>query len=206
MKLTVTILILLIASAAFPQAMDIEFDLNTPTYDTFYSDNQLNYSKSQNISLSFGIFTYNWQQENIKSRKGLVFHRQSVTMKSITENPYSSSYQAHNLRFCYQRKMIEFKSADLIAGLGTGFSAISKENQTEGEGPFSNMPDFTWHVTPDLKMIVPLGARISVVFGAKAVLLLGDKEATFPFKSGIMFSVGIELNGGREFKKPKTHL
>jgi len=210
MKLTATILILFIASAAFSQAMDIEYNCNIPTHEPFERDDPYDYLKSRVLSFTVGFYTKNWQQEEATSRKGFIFHRHAVKFEPITENPYVREYQVIFLQFGYQRKLWEYRNSDLIAGFETGMAFID-DNQNADIG-FPNFPETSWNISPTLKLYIPLGTRVSAVIGAQCVVFLNKdtkspfKSATSPLKSGVIFSVGVEFNGGRKFKKPKTHL
>ncbi|MBT3316804.1 hypothetical protein HN388_02400 [bacterium] len=204
MKLTATILILFIASAAFSQAMDIEYNCNIPTYEPLDLDDSYNYNKLRSLSLTVGFYSNNWQQEDVTSRKGFIFHRHAFKFEPITENPYTREYQALFLQFGYQRKLWEYRNSDLIAGFETGMVFI--DDNHSADVPFGNLPETSWNISPTVKLFVPMGERVSAVFGAQGIIFLKDKLTTNPFKSGVIFSVGIELNGGREFNKPKTHL
>lgn len=204
MKLTATILILFIASAAFPQAMDIEFNCNIPTYEPLDLDDSINYQKSSSLSLTVGFFSKNWQQEDVTSRKGFIFHRHAVKFGSIANPSYPREYQALFLQFGYQRKLLEYRKSDLIAGFETGMAFID-DNQG-ADVLFGNWPETSLNISPAVKLFIPMGARASAVFGAQGVIFLKDRQTTNPFRSGVVFSVGVELNGGRKFNKPKTHL
>lgn len=194
--LTLLLLALTPVGEAAAQAMDFDFDLTVPTHDSPDVDGERLYNTDVRFNFGFGIHSRDFRRDERRHRWGLVFNRQSVHTHSVEPSEFWSSYINFSIQASYERLLWSQPRFDVVGGLATGPAIVSRTGHpTEScNTAFCNFPDGSWVVTPSLRVMVPVFDAVKFTAGVRAFLYTADKASIFPFESGPVLTVGLEVS------------
>ncbi|MBC8424345.1 hypothetical protein H8E07_09500 [bacterium] len=96
----------------------------------------------------------------------------------------------------------------VVLGLGLGFAARSLRNENAGwnycDSPFCNSPDFSWTVSPGVRVFVPLAGKLSATVGVRGNYFAEGWGRYTPFESGTMVLAGVSWSFG-PVDRPAPH-
>lgn len=192
-SLVVVVLSLVAAEDAASGALDFVIDLDTPA----------------------AAASPDWQREPIDTRSGLAFglgyssraafaprgafrFGAVVGRRSLTASAASSYYDGHEYtEFRIQGRAI----ADVLrrgrvvlsAELALGLSFLSDDIPCNEM--FCELPESATIATPAVRASIRLSSRTGVVAGIRYPAYLNDWQSTFPFMSGMVIGLGLEVAG-----------
>ena len=100
--------------------------------------------------------------------------------------------------FKYQHALLRSRRANLVLGLGVGLSFRTDINENIDwnycDSAFCNLPEYEWVFTPGVQAIIPVVGNLSFTAGLEYNGTFEEAMATFPYQSGLLYLVGLELN------------
>ena len=177
--------------------MAFSYDLNTPSYDEPEYSDQREFTTDPGLTLGFGFYSRSVCSDCAATRIGLVIGYQSMTVKPLGLDQ-GVKYQAVNVQAAVDHRIYGSPRLNLTIGAAFGPSFIS--NNTPNNELFGNSMQINLLVSPNLKVVLPIFEKVSATIEARGAFLTGDRDTTFPFDSGGILAVGIEVHSGRKVK------
>ncbi len=110
---------------------------------------------------------------------------------------WSSKVRVTSLQLLYERKLLaarRFRVAlDLGGGLGWFHRSDLRGLSDNCDTAFCGLPQFTWILSPGLRLFVPVHGMIGLTAAARWDAYTVAASESVPFDSGFVFLVGIEL-------------
>ena len=182
--------------SAFAQAMAFSYDLNTPSYDEPRNSGQGEFTTDSGLTLGWGIYSRPVCSDCAATRIGLVIGYQAMTVKYDGIDYSGVEYQAVNVQAAVDHRLYGAPRLNLTIGVALGPSFINTSNPES----FFGFPETALLVSPNLKVVLPVFEKASATIEARGAFLTGDRETTFPFESGGILAVGIEVHSGPKVK------
>lgn len=177
------------------QAFYAGLDLNSPTSEIPPGYQGAERTKDLGMAYSFGFFSNSFIDGGGVTRTGLVVRKRSLTTQADTLDPSDFYYRETSLQFVVDRRLVRNRKLLLTAGAGIGTTFIDGEWEN---GPVSSddwgWPEGYWVFTPSIRAAYRSGYPVTVYAEAKNTFYSGDKAKTFPFQSGLVFAVGVQVN------------
>ena len=183
------------APVALGQALYLGLDLNSPSHDIPPGYQGAERSKDLSQGFSVGWFSKSFFDGKGVTRVGFVFRRRELTTQAATLDPSEWYYRATSAQFILDRKLFLNRWLLLTGGAGFGLTFFTEEWENGDTSPDAwNLPDTCWIFSPGIRAAFHSDFPITAFVEARGTVYLRDNEVTFPFKSGVVFSLGAQLN------------
>lgn len=180
----------ILAGPAFGQAFDFAFDLNTPAADSPKYSRQAPIDVDAGLGWSFGYFGKSAFAEGGALRLGLLLGRQSMKVGTVGGYP-KYNYTAFRIQGRGDIRLWANRNFHLSGGLAAGLTFLS-DNIPCNEF-FCGLPSSVVEITPNLRITGRISDTFSLFLDARGSVYLSDHDSTFPFTSGAILSVGVEI-------------
>lgn len=183
------------AGFAHGQALELSFDLNTPASRASpFSEGDM-FDVTSAPAFGVGIYSKHAFAGGSPFRIGVHVGRQALSVKGLEDNLSNGEYSALNFQVCTDLLLLGSQRFKLSGGLAPGLAVFSHSSNS-----YLNLPELAIFLTPSLRTTIRLLSRMSCVFEAKWPVYFAFDDP-FPFRSGGILVVGLEVGGTRRHNK-----
>lgn len=180
--------------SAFAQAMHFSYDLNSPSYSEPRYAGQSEFTKDTGLTLGFGFYSRPVCADCSATRIGLVIGYQEIFTTPVGQDLFKVKHKAVNIQAAVDRRVFRSSRLNLAVGVALGLSFIS--NNIPCNELFCGVAKTSLLVSPNLKAILPVSSNVSATIEVRGAVLTDDRATTFPFKTGGIVAIGIEVHSG----------
>lgn len=192
--ITTLFLVLLSASAAWGQAWDVMLDVGGSVADAPYPYPELTGVDANVPGFGIGLFSRAYVPGESPWRKGLVIRRRTIDTRFADRPEWNARHAALTFQLALGRLLTTLGPARVSAELGAGFSFFS-DDFDDGNPDNWDFPSGSLELSPGLQVTVPVTTHLGLLAGGRWTIYLDGEEDTFPFKSGPVAFLGVQLSG-----------
>lgn len=189
------LLVLLTASAARGQAWDVMLDLNGPVAGRPYPGPEMTGVDANLPGLGMGFFNRAYVPGEHSWRWGLVIRRRTADTSYADRPEWNARHAALTFQLAVGRLLMARGPLLISAELGAGFT-IFTDDFDDGNPDNWGLASGTRELSPGLQLALPVGAQVGLLAGGRWTFYLDGEEDTFPFQSGPVTFLGVQLGGG----------
>jgi hypothetical protein len=178
------------------QAISVEYDLNTPAYTEPENPGGTEFDVEQGFSMRAGFMSQNYATSKARHRWSFFVGHQSLETTPHVTNPNTTKHSANSLEVGHDWLVFERSRVCLSLGVSAGLVLINHADGYANSGDsFSiELPDGGWQLSGFGRCEFPVSSKFGLMVGIRGWLLTRDREDMFPFESGPVVSVGIQLS------------
>jgi len=185
-------LIFMGCGTAYPQVLNLSLDFNTPVTHSSRFNSGKTVKVDPALAFGFAIYTKSVFSDESSGRLGFFVGRQKLTVKFSEEVFDSVEYTALTVQGAAELRLVGGSSLNLSAGLAMGLSFMTDSSPCNEA--FCNLPESAVLITPLLRAAFKISPKIAGYLAARGPYFVPDRHSIYPYKSGVVFAVGIELN------------
>ena len=186
----------LVPALVHGQAISIEYELNTPAYSSEGYEGAPELDYSRRLSMRVGYLSKNFANSDRTQRWSLfVAHRGLDTILPAIA-PEVRHYSANSIEAGYERLVFKRPWICLSFGVSAGAAVVTHEDiySRQCDTLLCNSSDGGLFLTGSGTCVFPVSTKIGFVIGARGWVPSKGREAMFPFESGPVLSVGLQLS------------
>lgn len=187
------------SATAYGQVLDFLLDLNTPASHAQNTPESASLDVDAEIGFSLSYFSRSQFDDGWRSRWGIMVGRQGLGVAPVGAVGSSVSHTALNVQAGGDWRVVGSPRLNLSAGVVGGLSFMS--NSAPCSEVFCNLPESVVLLSPNLKAAMRLSSRVSGILETRGSVYMTDSDATFPFRSGVIFAVGLEVRSSPRKKE-----
>ncbi len=172
----------------------LSFDFNTPAAEAARSWGQEPKEVSSGLAFGLGLHNKSVFTGSSPFRFGIEVGRQKLTVGLPGFPGSDTSYTAFNVLGSADRRVVGSSNLNLSVGMAMGLSFMNDSRPCNE--PFCNLPESVVLVTPRIKVAMRVSRKVAIFCDTRWATFLNDRGSTYPYKSGIVFAIGIEHFGG----------
>lgn len=180
-----------LAGPAFGQAFDFSFDFNTPAADEPKYSYQAPIDTDGGLGWTFGYFGRGAFAEGGAFRWGVLLGRKTMKVKRWGENE-GYKYSVLRIQGTSDLRLWANRNFHLTGGLAAGLAFFG--DNIPCNDSFCAWPSAAVEITPNLRLTGRISDGISLFLDARGSLYMSDATATFPYTSGVILAVGVEIS------------
>jgi len=198
MALGLLVSLALVAEKATGQALELVFDLSTPATEI----SRYNASDPADVSpgLAFGLGYYSRPalEEGDRLRLGVLVGRRALRVSQSGSFTSEYDYSEFRIQGRAAVDILRSRNVAVCGEVALGLSFMS-DNVPCNE-MFCELPGTAIIATPCIRTNLRVSQRVSALVEYKYSAYLDEPETTYPFKSGSVLAIGIEVSA----RKPKA--
>lgn len=189
-------LLALVPALVHGQAISIEYDLNTPAYSSEGYEGAPDLDYSRRLSMRVGYLSKNFANSDGTQRWSLLFAHRGLDTMPPEIAPNVRHYSANSVEAGYDRLVFKRPWIGVSFGVSAGAAVITHEDiySRQCDTLLCNSSDGGLFLTGSGTCEFPVSTKIGLVIGARGWVLSKGREAMFPFESGPVLSVGLQLS------------
>lgn len=190
------LLVVLVPALVHGQAISIEYDLNTPAYRTQGYEGAPDLDYSRRLSMRVGYLSKNFANSDRTQRWSLFSAHRGLDTMPPEIAPNVRHYSANSVEAGYDRLVFKRPWIGVSFGASAGAAVVTHEDlySRQCDTLLCNSSDGGLFLTGSGTCVFPVSTKIGFVIGARGWVLSKGREAMFPFESGPVFSVGLQLS------------
>lgn len=177
--------------AAYSQAVDITFDLNTPVSDLHPRGFPARPDLRAGVGFNLGYFPQGTFADNALGRMGFVVGRKRVSDKANGGVGREGPYTAYRVQGRADLNIWRNGPLNLRGGIALGLDFMT--DSAPCNELFCGLPEPVVLVSPSVSAAVRISSKVSGIVEFRGSLYMTDRHTTFPFESGVVLSIGLEL-------------
>lgn len=190
--LLVIALTFMCCGSAYTQVLNLSFDFNTPATQSPRFNSGQAVEVDPSLAFSAGVFTKSVFSDESRGRFGFFVGRQKLTVRK-SENKFDSvEYTAFTVQGATEFRVVGNANLNLSAGLAVGLSFLTDSSPCNEI--FCDLPESAVLFTPLLRGAFRISPKFASYLEARWTYFMPDNHSIYPFESGVVFAVGIELN------------
>ncbi len=178
------------------QAISIEYDLNTPAYRSEGYEGAPDLDYSRRLSMRVGYLSRNFANSDRTQRWSLYFSHRGLDTTPLGIAPEVRHYSANSVEAGYERLVFKRPWTCVSFGVTAGAAVVTYKDiySRQCDTLLCNSSDGGLFLSGVGTCVIPVTPKIGFVIGARGWLLSKGREAMFPFESGPVLSVGLQLS------------
>lgn len=178
------------------QAVCASFDLNTPTHSGRSGEDEPEFSTEAGFSWRVGLLSKNFAECDRSHRRSVFITHQTMNLTWDSPEAMTKHYSATSIEAGLDWLVLDRTWLRLSLGVAGGFTFVTYEGKSDSgcDTPLCGLPDTNGLISGLGMCEFPVSSRLSGVLGVRGWILGGGREDTFPFESGPVVSVGIQVN------------
>lgn len=178
----------------YGQALDLTIDLNTPASKAPQFSEVESLDVDAALGFSLGYFSRPAVGGGPPLRMGIIVGRQGLSVRPSGSTGSTTKFNAFRVQGRADLRFLGNENLNLSGGLALGLSFMSDTKPCNEM--FCDLPSSVVLVTPSLRATVRISSKVSGIVDARWSVYMTDRNSTFPYKSGGIMAVGVELAAG----------
>ncbi len=187
---------------AYSNEFNCLFDLNTPVSSLEPRGLQSKPDLNSELGLRVGFFPKSLFGEGGSHRFGVVIGRKKVWNWANSSGRGPGPYSALRIQGQLDFRIWQKNSWEIRGGGALGFDYLN--DSSECDSPFCGWPDPFVLVSPNIRASIQLSQRFVGIFDVRGDVYMTSQGVTFPFESGVVYSLGIGVIGSRKRTETKS--